>query len=232
MNPVQTTLTTRRDRDRQTSTRLLKLDRAIRVIKERVSSRQTLCHGISFHLDSASLSRVRLAQARQQKLHITRSFLESFRQYVLFDPQGHLQTGVTFFTFYQLGEQEHPLLKTFLSLDGDIIHKIAADCLQDERLVQDLMAAHYWLIQQLFQRLQLQIQQFLDRLSWGSTAVLVGGYWFNQWQQFLQANPRQKLIEFALTVGASWLLKWLVQQGLKWIAPWLQRQLIRRLLPS
>ncbi|NEO84265.1 MAG: hypothetical protein F6J87_08430 [Spirulina sp. SIO3F2] len=223
------TLPTRRDR--QITPHPLRLDRAIRVIKERVSPQQTLCHGISFHLDSASLSRVHLAQARQQKLHITRNFLNSFRQYVLFDPQGHLQTGVTFLTFYQFGEHERPLLKTFLSLDGDIIHKIAEECLQDERLAQDLTAAHYWLIQQLFRRLQLEVQQFLDRLSWGSTAVMVGGYWLSQWQQFLQADPRQKLIELALTVGVSWLLKLLVQQGLRWIAPWLQRQLVRRLFP-
>ncbi|MEM8642228.1 MAG: hypothetical protein AAGG51_25950 [Cyanobacteria bacterium P01_G01_bin.54] len=222
----------RRDRRRSRANGPLMLDRAIRVIKERISRQKILCHGISFHLDSSSLGRVRLAQSRGQTLHITRSFLHSFRQYMLFDGQGHLQTGVTFITFYRFGDYERPLLKTFISLDGDIIHTIGQECLQDERLAEELTTAHYWLMQQLLGQLQLGIQQLLDRLTWGGTAVSVGGYWLSQWQQFWQGDPRQQLLEFALALGGAWLFKVLLQQVLQYFAPWLQRQLLRRLLPG
>ncbi|MGB0560771.1 MAG: hypothetical protein ACPGVO_03085 [Spirulinaceae cyanobacterium] len=230
-NPVQT-LSNQGDRRRGQPATPLKLDHAIRAIKERAARNKVLCHGISFHLDSSSLGRVQLARSRGQSLHITRSFLNSFRQYVLFNGQGRLQTGVDFTTFYRFGEYERPLLKTFISLDGDIIHKISQECLQDERLAEELTTAHYWLIQQLFDRLRLGIQQLLDRLAWGSTALGVGGYWLSQWQQFWQADPRQQLLNLALTFGGSWLLKLLLQQALKLLAPWLQRQLLRRLMPG
>lgn len=232
--------TTTNPRQLQRYTQPLKLDRVVRLVYEPTaetastrsnsSSSNAHCQGITFHLSGTNLSLVLLAQSRQQPLHIASDLLTGFRRYVLFDSRGSLQTGMNFLTFYGVGGQERALLETFIALDGDIIHKVSAECLEDERLAQDLTTAHYWLMQQLFSQLGLKFREWLDRLSWGGTVVTFGGYWVSQWQQFIQAGLVEKVLELVLTVGGAWLLKMVLQRFVPRLLPWIQRRAIRRLM--
>ncbi|MEA5418571.1 hypothetical protein VB712_04980 [Spirulina sp. CCNP1310] len=166
----------------------VELDAVVRLVKERTADEQLLCHGVTFHLNSTTLGRITLAQQRGQNLHIPWRFLVEFWRYALVDHRGCLQSALSFMTIYPLATGEKPLLKTLISLDGDIIHQVCADCLDYPTLTLNLSAAHYWLIQQLVGRLTLGGKALVNRAAWGVSSLLTVGYGVSQGIEMLQGG--------------------------------------------
>lgn len=210
----------------------LDMGHSIRFVKERIAPQKVHYHGLSFHLDAVSLRQIQLARSRDQQLFMPAHFVADLRHYVLFSNSGSLQTDLTFSTFYRFGDYERSVMQTVIALDGDIIHKITAECLQDEHFARDLTQAHYWLIGQLLTRLKLTFRRFLNFFSWGVSIVSVGIYWVCHWQQYLQANWQTKLVELLLMLASSWLLQLVLRQGLKVLLPMLRKLILRRLFTA
>jgi len=186
----------------------VQLDAVVRLVKERTADEQLLCHGVTFHLNSTTLGRITLAQQRGQNLHIPWRFLVEFWRYTLVDHRGCLQSALSFITIYPLTTGEKPLLKTLISLDGDIIHQVCADCLDYPTLTLNLSAAHYWLIQQLVGRLTWGGKALVNRAAWGVSSLLTVGYGVSQGIEMLQGGwvlVQEMAIASLLLVTGKWL---------------------------
>lgn len=207
----------------------IKLDAVVRLVKERTPDDQLLCHGVTFHLNSTTLGRITLAQQRGQSLQIPWPFLVEFWRYALVDNSGSLQSGVSFITIYPLATGEKPLLKTLISLDGDIIHQVCADCLDYPPLALNLVTAHYWLIHQLLSRLTLEAKALVNRTAWGFSSLITVGYGVSQGVQMIQAGwglVWEMAIASLLLITAK-----LAAQGLlRFILPSLFRYGVKRVL--
>ncbi|TVQ56411.1 MAG: hypothetical protein EA366_09940 [Spirulina sp. DLM2.Bin59] len=205
------------------------LDAVVRMVKERTADDQLICHGVTFHLNSTTLGRITLAQQRGQNLHIPWRFLVEFWRYALVDHRGCLQSAVSFMTIYPLTAGEKPLLKTLISLDGDIIHQVCADCLDYPALALNLSAAHYWLIHQLLGRLTLEGKVWLNRTAWGFSSLLTVGYGVSQGVELLQGGW---LLVQEVAIASLLLItgKWLSQALLSLVLPFLLRYGMKRVL--
>lgn len=207
----------------------IKLDSVVRLVKERTPDDQLLCHGVTFHLNSTTLGRIVLAQQRAQSLEIPWPFLLEFWRYTLVNNQGSLQSGVSFITVYPLKSDEMPLLKTLISLDGDIIHQVCADCLDYPPLALNLSAAHYWLINQLLSRLTLGGKALVNRMAWGFSGLITVGYGVFQGVEMIQVGWglvwEMAIASLLLVAG-----KWIMQGLLRFIVPSLLRYGMKRVL--
>ncbi len=207
----------------------IKLEAVVRIVKERTADDQLLYHGVTFHLNSTTLGRITLAQQRGQSLHIPWPFLTEFWRYALVDSQGGLQSAVSFITMYPLATGEKPLLKTLISLDGDIIHQVCADCLDYPTLTLNLSAAHSWLIHQLLGRLTLGGKSLLNRTAWGFSGLLTVGYGVSQGVEMIQVGwglaGEMAIASLLLVAG-----KWIMQGLLRFMLPSLLRYGMKRVL--
>ncbi|NEO25334.1 MAG: hypothetical protein F6K03_00120 [Kamptonema sp. SIO4C4] len=112
-----------------------------------------------------------------------------------------------------------------ISLDGDIFYQIEQHCLEDTEFAQTLTTAHYWLIEQLLTRIQLDWKNWLNQLSWGIyflIIILYNGYLIQQ--QGLQFLP------IFLSILGSWIGKQVLYWCLNQIFILLRRWLFRKLL--
>lgn len=134
------------------------------------------------------------------RLEIPYGLAQQLRQAALFDTLGYIQSGLTFCTHYSdplelepeqawvshsrrstwlesSGRYGQRVFRTVLALDGDIIHQITEDCLKSSNC-RALVSLHFWLVEQLLDRLQLQSIIYLNlafnvapKLITGTTAL-------------------------------------------------------------
>lgn len=133
----------------------------------------------TFYLDPRVVSQIDRAMDFGYELKVPSGLIASLRQYALFDPQGNPQSGLTFYSNYlddidevipirrADGGQDvvvHPaisasgqlVLRTVVSLDGDVIHQVRDDHLAHPNCPA-IAAAHHWLLGQLMRRLRLSV---------------------------------------------------------------------------
>ncbi|MFW6358100.1 MAG: hypothetical protein ACOC0N_02620 [Chroococcales cyanobacterium] len=139
---------------RDTASDELVLESCVEVIKEKVTSRRVEYHGVRFLLDKDALLKIEQAKATRQKLEISDNLLSDFRYYVFFSPQAHLQSGFTFLTYYSEPNSSEILIRSVISLDGEVIQQVRGDCLKDPQFALKITSAHYWLIDQLLGQLR------------------------------------------------------------------------------
>lgn len=149
----------------------------IKIEGERISRSQFLFHGIRFNLNKDSLREIQQTQQRGDSLQLSPHLLTDLRYYALIDDENRWQSGLTFCTYYQRGNSEEALMRSVISLDGDIIHQIQRNCLERPKFSSQITSAHYWLIEQVMGQLRLRRVIPLTRLShllaWG-LALLIG----------------------------------------------------------
>lgn len=204
----------------------LNLEPYIKVDKERISRKRMLFHGIRFILDKDTLTAIQQAQETGRQLYISRELLADLRYYALTDGENRLQSGLTFCTYYRRGGSEEALMRSVISMDGDIFHQIKSNCLERHNFCLQIASAHYWLIDQLLGRLRFRALLKLHQLSWALSLVIV----------VLTVIPYlQQLTEVSLwMVLAPVVMSWLLQRLLRLILPivggWILRQLLSDLL--
>ncbi|NEO99428.1 MAG: hypothetical protein F6K58_12260 [Symploca sp. SIO2E9] len=206
----------------------LNLEQYITLDKERVSPSRVQLHGIRFNLDQNLLLEIQQAQDIGRKLEITRHLLADLRYYALIGFGNLSQSGLTFCTYYDKGNGfQEAMMRSVISIDGDIIHQIRNDCLENQDFGYQLASAHYWLIDQLLAKLRIGALLNLNQLSWGLSGLSVAGSVIPYIQNILD-NPWLLL--------APPVMLWLLQQGFKRllrpIVPVFGRWVLRRLWTS
>lgn len=205
----------------------LNLERYIEVEKERVTRSIILFHGVRFTLDTEALSKIKQAQETGERLEISRQLLADLRYYALIDQVTHLQSGLTFCTYYKSAGSQQALMRSLVATDGDIIHQIKSDCLENSDFCYQLASAHYWLIDQLLGKLNLRLLVKLNLISWLLSLLSVAGTVIPNLER-MQENPWMWL-------GTA-LMSWLLQVGIKRLLllflPTVRRWVLRRLLSS
>ncbi|MBZ8183151.1 hypothetical protein [Oscillatoria salina] len=202
------------------------LESCIEIVKEKITRKRVVFHGVNFYLSEAYLEQIELARETGAKLNLSRPFLTDWRYYALFDEQNRFQSGLTFSTYYEQGNSNIPLMRSVISLDGDILHQIANDCLSLPDFALKITSAHYWLIEQLLAQLRLEAQNWLNWFSWGLSLIIVAVTVLGNLEKLLPINP--------ITLLAPLLMAWLLQVGIKrlllLILPHFRRWLLRQLL--
>jgi hypothetical protein len=139
-----------------------------------------------FHFNSDGLDAIIGLRERNEIPDLPNGLLSSIRQASLFQviPRpyrrkkraiAYVQSGISFctvFTDASLGEttaedrRSRRVVRTVLSLDGDMVQQISEACLHHPRGL-DLIAAHHWLSHQLLQQLRLSISNYIDKVVLG-----------------------------------------------------------------
>jgi hypothetical protein len=201
------------------------LEPYIQLEQEKIGKTRSLFYGIRFNLDNNSLAEIQSAQATNQTIYIPRQLLADLRYHTLFSQDNGIRSGLTFCTYYHQGVLEEAVMRSLLSLDGDIIHQIKSDCLERPQFCQKMVSAHYWLIDQLLQQLRLRIVFWLEGISWG-LSVLTVVLAAIPYIQPLLLNP----ITLLIPVLASWLLRLVLKPLLLLLLPFMRRWTVRQML--
>lgn len=189
------------------------LDTCIKLITETLGGGRLIFHGIHFDLDPFSVQAITHLRHHQQLLSLSTPFLNTLRQYSLNNGQGNWQTGLTFCTYFQ----QQPVIKSYLALDGEMIHQIHHRCLNTPQLAVETIQAHHWLIEQMLSQLSWQPSHLLLRISWLLAGLLI-------------------IISLFLLPPILWLFTlpfwWLLQRGMQTLLrftlrPWIWRQLLK-----
>ncbi|MEA5469670.1 hypothetical protein [Spirulina sp. 06S082] len=161
----------------------LHLERYIRFLKERRPDRRVVYHGIHFHLNEEVLEQIQQARSQGHSLFVRPKFIADLRYYLLFDEYSGLKCGINVSTHYFQDNSEQAVLRSLIGLDGDILYQIDRRYLDRPELALSLTSAHYWLIEQLLDKLRLEGTLWLNFLSWGLSLSAIVPYLFERWQQ-------------------------------------------------
>jgi hypothetical protein len=217
----------------------INLDNKIQVEEVKNEQGLILFRFIRFNLDKASVKAILSAKARGQNLKISKSLLTQLRYFALSDGENRqgknrFQSGLTFCTYYhkpgQLQESENIVMRSVISLDGDIIHQIQRDALETPKKCLAIASSHYWLINQLLNQLRITSTLWLNWVSWGISLLLVAAMIIPYAGRLMQIN--------LLTLLIPLLMSWLFQHGIKRLlrstsasmGSWALRQLLLRFL--
>jgi len=203
----------------------LNLEQYIKVEQERVSRFRVLFHGVHFYLDQEVLQKIQQAQDSDRTLEISRQLLADLRYYALVSGENRLQSGLIFLTYYNDQVSYTALMRSFVALDGDIIHQIKGECLENPDFCRQLASAHYWLIDQLLGRLRMGAFLKLNLLSWVLSLLVVAGSMIPNLQEIIE-NPWMLLA----AVPMSWLLQVGFKRLLILLLPTIRSWILRRLL--
>ena len=208
-----------------TSGKRLNLERYIKINQEKIRSR-ILFHSISFHLDSEVLSKIQQAQQEGISLEISRELLGDLRYWALIHGENCLQTELTFYTYYWQDGFEEALMRSVISTDGDILHQIQSQCLEEPQFCQQIAAAHYWLIEQLLSKLRWERLVHLNQLAWVLSLLSTATIVITNFRELVQGE----LWMWLIPVVMSWVLKLVWQVLLSWLLPTFTRWFLRRLV--
>lgn len=209
----------------------LNLEPYIQFEQEQITRSRIVFHGIRFHLDPDILQRIQEAQKAGCSIYTSRNLLAKLLYYALIDRENRLQTGLTFCTYYELNGSPEPLMRSVISIDGEILQQIKSECLEYPEFCHQMASAHYWLINQLLSKLRLGQVLKLHQLAWGLSwviAVVIVAIALPFILLLVQVRPWM-LIALLLI---AWLLQYLLQRLLRRLLPILGRWVLRQLLPG
>ncbi|MBE9118313.1 hypothetical protein IQ249_20685 [Lusitaniella coriacea LEGE 07157] len=192
----------------------------IRLEKEQLAPRNAIFQGVEFHLDSDAIAEIQIAKNRGDALNLPEDFLADFRYYALFHPI------TTFCTYYPKNGSEAALIRSTISLDGNITNQVCHDCLSDGELAAKLISTHSWLIQQLTRRLHFYFQRKVDALAWLLSIAMIAIV-------LLCTLPTVREMPqglWMLPILMAWLLQKALKPFFRWILPRWQKWLFRQLL--
>lgn len=204
----------------------LNLESYIRLETERMARSRVIVHGIRFNLDQNSLQTLLEAQQSHQRLTVSPQLLTNLRHYALLDPENHLQSGLTFATYYGQGGFPEALIRSVISADGSVLHQIKSDCLKQSDFYYQIASAHYWLIEQVLHQLRfrpsVRFRQLATVLSW----VIAGAITLLLVPLLIVINPWMVLV-----IGLIlWLLHRIFFNLLRHLIPVCRRLVLHQLL--
>jgi hypothetical protein len=217
----------------------INLDNKIQIEEVKNERGLILFRFIRFNLDKTSVKAILGAKSRGQSLEISKSLLTQLRYFALSDGENRqganrFQSGLTFCTYYSnpadLQNSENIVIRSVISLDGDIINQIQREALETPKKCLAIASSHYWLINQLINQLKITSTLWMNWVSWGISLLLVAAMIIPYAGRLIQMN--------LLTLLIPLLMSWLFQQGIKRIlrftsasiGSWALRQLLSRFL--
>ncbi len=208
----------------------LNLEPYIKVDKERITRTRVVFHSIRFNLDKDILREIQQAKETGRHIHISRELLADVRYYALIEGENHLQSGLTFYTYYLRGGSEEALMRSVISTDGDIFHQIKSDCLERPNFCRQIASTHYWLIDQLLGQLRLRGLLRLNLLSWELSLLIVAAMVIPFVPQLMQVNLWMLLALVVMLLLLSIGLQRLLRLFLPTVGRWAVRQLLSSLI--
>lgn len=205
----------------------LHLERYIRFLKERKPDRRVIYHGIHFHLNEEILEQIQEARSQGRSLFIKPKFLADLRYYLLFDEYSALYCGIDVSTHYleNNNNTETTVVRSLISLDGDILYQIDRRYLAQTEIAIALTTAHYWLIEQLLGKLKLEGKLLLNLLSWLLSISTIIPYLVQFWEQ----NKLNLLALISMSLS-SWIIQTIWRYFLKFLMGQIWRFVLTQML--
>ncbi|PSB02717.1 hypothetical protein [Merismopedia glauca] len=165
-------------------TKAINLDEKIEVVEETDSQGLIVFRFIGFKLDKNSVNKILQARSQGEKLYLSRDLLDNLRTCALSEGEhrnggNRFQSGMTFCTYYQKNGEasfsDKILMRTAISLDGDIINQVRKECLNNPQKCLAIGTAHHWLIAQITQQIGVKAvsYKYVQWRIWG-IALAVG----------------------------------------------------------
>ena len=204
----------------------LVLESCIKITKQNITPKRVLFEGVCFHLNKDVVRKIAAAKINREQLYLSSSLLADWRYYALFAREGDVQSGLKFSTYYQQQNSEKLMIRSMICLDGDAINQICSDCLENQALARQILAAHYWLIEQMIVQLSVGLKYSLNLIAWLLCLPIAIAIILAKFKLF---NSLNSLYFLALLP-----IVWLLQQGIKHLLPllfkylrhWLWEQLL------
>ena len=217
------------------------LDDRIQVEEVRNDRGRVLSRFVRFNLNKALIKKILKARSRGKRLSISGDLLTELRYCTLSDGENHkrqnrFSSNLTFCTYYEdnigLPEEqlENIVMCSAIGFDGDIIHQIRRDRLENPKECLAIATAHYWLIEQLLSQLRLKETPWLNVLSWALSLVMPLAILVGYISGRMPFNPLSVLIGLAIAclwqISINYLLPFFALR----IRRWIWRQLLLRFL--
>jgi hypothetical protein len=191
--------------------------------------RNSIFPSINFHLNSDRLLKLERYRAKHRFIKLSSTFVSNFRYLASIDRQNYLHSGLTFCTYYQQDERKQIAIRSVIFLNGEINQQICSDLLQHPELARQLISLHYWLSEQLLQKLFLTVKPSLNlsllSLSLSSIFISIAAFILFNFQYF-QINIINILIVLTLFLLVSEVIRRLLQLFLPKFKFWSLHQLL------
>lgn len=142
-------------------------------IQQQLTSKRSVPTQISFHFTESSLKAISNTRQNLKRLHLSSELLTELRYYSLL--QSTSSNSLTFITYYVQQERKIAVIKTVISFQGKISQQLCRSFLKNPQLLKDLVINHYWLIEEVCDRIFLKYQNktFLSTLILSFIVTLV-----------------------------------------------------------
>lgn len=201
----------------------------ISIEEHRVSRYKTIPQQVKFEFDPDNLEAITQMQVNHNFLSFDSELLTNLRYYSLWQSNNIMRSGLTFTSYYCQGTQKIAVISSNISAQGQISQKIRHDFFVNFSLLNKILKAHYWSIEQIFKQLSLTDQKKSYFLSWIFSLLITFGMVlliFNFlpsifWMSAISAIPTSLIsiiIFFILTkiiiqyLAKKYLLKLILQQ--------------------
>lgn len=198
------------------------IESCIKIVKENISSDRVVFGSVRFDLDENILKEIEQTKKNNLSLNFAPSLLTDIRTYILLEQQTGFQSGLTFCTYYQQGNNKKAVIKSTIWLDGQITQQICRDRLQNTQSIRKIIGAHYWLSEQLLQKLPITYRgkkSYLNLLSWALSLLFIALIVILNLNYLTPINP---LVILAIIV-MFFLFYWVIKHLLIFLLPFFRR---------
>ena len=171
---------------------------------------------IDFNFTHSDLNKIIYQKWALKNLKFSPELLADLRYYCLCQNSNALDFQLIFTTYYLEQQQKIAVIRSIISLQGKISQQISSNFLKNPQLLNDLIISHYWLINQLCDRLPLKYNSKTSLITWGLALIIV-----------LIIAPL--LFYF---VATSWLIKLIILMGLFCLLLFLISAILKKYLAS
>ena len=138
------------------------INSCLRIEQKRISPRRTIPANINFELNEKVVSQITNLKNNQQKIFFSEDNLTNLRYLFLFNSSQNLGLGITFKTYYDRNNENIAIIKSVIDLSGKGEQYIRKDTIAN----QEIIDAHYWLIEQIFNQIPLKYKKGKSIILW------------------------------------------------------------------
>jgi hypothetical protein len=129
-------------------------DSLISIQQQQLTSKRSVPTQVNFNFTESSLKAISDRRQNFKRLQLSSELLAELRYYSLL--QNSAANSLTFITYYVQQQQKIAVIKTVISLQGKISQQLCRSFLNNPQLLKDLVINHYWLIENVCDRLYLK----------------------------------------------------------------------------
>lgn len=192
------------------------IDSLIRVKTEQVTLGIDIPTGINFYLTNTDLKNIIQNKLALKKIKLSPELLADFRYYSLLANHNSCQLPLSFTTYYVTEKEEKAVISSVISLQGKISQQICRHFLDNPQLLNELLVSHYWIIEQICDRLKIKYNNKTFFLVLAITLITT-----------IVIVP---LIFYSLSL--TWIIELIISVVLILLLAWLSQLLLRKKLSS